>query len=128
MIGGVHRWDMGAVGPREDLRRDWLAQQEALRQQLSQSASWFRLRLLIGYVAVALVIGVAGVSAFILLNASTFPAVAVASAAVAELSDVLGVVGGVFWAVMNRPGPGDSDSTGAGIRDTPPPALGWVLD
>lgn len=83
----------------EQLRQE----RETFDHRKMQDTRWFALRLQMGYTAAIMLPLVALACAYVLLNHPIFPASVVASAGVALLVDVVGLVVAV-WKVVLNPG------------------------
>lgn len=81
----------------EKLRQE----KETFDQRKEQENRWFKLRLIMGYSAVILLVAIMIVSSFIVLNHSTFPGNVVTAAGAALFGDVLGLLICVWKIVLN---------------------------
>jgi hypothetical protein len=81
----------------EKLRQE----RETFNQQRTQEERWFLLRLVMGYSAVVLLIGIMAVASYILLRNDKFPASVIAAAGAALFVDVLGLLVGVWKIALN---------------------------
>jgi hypothetical protein len=84
---------------RERLRQE----RETFDQRKDQEKQWFLLRLRMGYTAVAVLLGVAFVSSYVVLDSVHYPRSVVASACIALFTDICGVVAAV-WTLALKPG------------------------
>ena len=82
---------------------------EALRQEHEtfehlrrQDQQWFLLRLVMGYAAVVILVGVIAIAGRVLLNASEYPQSVVAAAGGSLFVEVVGVILGV-WKIVITP-------------------------
>jgi hypothetical protein len=81
----------------EQLRQE----REVFEQSKSQEARWFRLRLVIGYSSVAILVCILIIASCVLYYHDKFPSFAVNSATVALFTDVIGSVFGVWKFALN---------------------------
>ena len=77
-------------------------EQEAFKQIRKQHELWFKLRLLTGYTAVAMLVIIALCCFWIIFNNIDFPQEVVSSAGAAIFLDVLGLCG-ALWKVILSP-------------------------
>lgn len=76
-------------------------ERETFEQRRLQEERWFSLRLRMGYTAVILLPTIAGISGYIVYNASAFSAGTVTAATGALFVDVLGLMTAIYKVVMN---------------------------
>jgi hypothetical protein len=69
-------------------------------EQLVQERRWFHLRLTMGYVVVVLLLGIALISGYILVNETAYSGPTRTAAAAALFVDVLGLIVGMFRVVL----------------------------
>jgi hypothetical protein len=81
----------------EKLRQE----KETFDRRKDQEKRWFRLRLVMGYSAVILLLAIMFVSSWIVLNHQAFPGSVVAGASAAFFGDVLGLLICVWKIVLN---------------------------
>ena len=76
-------------------------ERETFDQHKNQQAQWFTLRLIMGYFAIFMLLAILGISGYIVLNSTLFPASLVTSASVAFFGDVLLLIICVWRIVLN---------------------------
>lgn len=81
----------------EQLRQE----KETFNQAKSHDHSWFRLRLIMGFASVILLIAVMFISTYILLYNIDFPSSVVTAAGASLFVDVLGMLTGVWKIALN---------------------------
>jgi hypothetical protein len=91
------------LSPIDVLRYEEQLRQESLifDERMKQDKRWFLLRLIMGYSCVAILLLVAVVTIYILLNYSLYSGEVVAAAAVALFSDIVGLAISVYKIVVN---------------------------
>jgi hypothetical protein len=92
------KFDIQLERAAEQLRQE----RKTFEQRRLHEARWFRLRLVMGYTSVGLLIGVMVTAIFILVGYENFPSSIVVSAGVALFTDVLGVMLGL-WKIALTP-------------------------
>lgn len=83
---------------REQLRQE----REAFEQDRRHGASWFRLRLVIGYAVVLMLFVSASISSYILLHPGPYTKPIVGLAATMLLVDIVAMVAATFKLVLRR--------------------------
>lgn len=91
------------LSPIDVLRYEEQLRQESLifDERMKQDRRWFLLRLIMGYSCVTLLLIVAAVTIYILLNYSRFSGEVVTAAAVALFGDIIGLIVSVYKIVVN---------------------------
>lgn len=74
---------------------------ETFNQLKKHDREWFILRLAMGYCSIAILLGILGISGWILFHYQSFPEGVVTSAGIAMFGDVLGVIVTIWKVVLN---------------------------
>ena len=83
----------------EQLRQE----RETFDQRKSHAAKWFYLQLVMGSTSICLLILITFVTSYVVLNPSRYSGAVVTSCSVALLTDVLGMLTGVWKIILNPP-------------------------
>lgn len=107
---------------REQLRQE----RETFEQARAHVARWFTLRLAMGYVGIALMIGVGSIAAFVILSPDRYSPSVLAIAAGALLVDMVSLAASIFRLVLHHGSVTQLQpvTRGDALRGSPPRVLG----